>query len=136
MRERKPGVGFAISLGAITLIGPLAIHLFLPAMPDVKSDFQASDALVQLTFSVTLIAMAVVTPAYGSLSDRYGRRPILLTGLVLFRLGSLVSALAQSVEMLFFGRLVQAIGAGCGATLTRAIARDAYGSGALVKAIA
>lgn len=136
MKALSPGAGFAASLGAVTLIGPLAIHLFLPAMPAVKSFFGLSDALVQLTFSVTLIAMAVVTPAYGSLSDRYGRRPILLLGLVLFLLGSLVSALAGSVEMLFFGRLVQAMGAGCGITLTRAMARDAYGPGALVKAIA
>jgi DHA1 family bicyclomycin/chloramphenicol resistance-like MFS transporter len=136
MKERKPGVGFAISLGAITVIGPLAIHLFLPAMPDVKSYFRASDALVQLTFSVTLIAMAVVTPVYGSLSDRYGRRPILLAGLVLFLLGSLVSAVAGSMPMLIVGRLIQAMGAGCGVTLTRAIARDVYGPAALVTAIA
>jgi DHA1 family bicyclomycin/chloramphenicol resistance-like MFS transporter len=132
----SPGAGFAAALGAVTLIGPLAIHLFLPAMPDVKSAFGISDALVQLTFSVTLIAMAVVTPAYGSFSDRYGRRPILLIGLVSFLIGSAISAVAGSVAMLIFGRLIQAAGAGCGITLTRAIARDAYGPDTLVKAIA
>ena len=136
MTESSPGAGFAVSLGAIMLIGPLAIHLFLPAMPDVKAQFGASDALVQLTFSVTLITMAVVTPAYGSLSDRHGRRPVLLAGLSLFLLGSLISAAAPSLAVLLAGRVVQAAGAGCGPTLARAIARDAYGPAALVKAIA
>jgi len=134
--RKRPGAAFAIALGAITLIGPLAIHLFLPAMPQVKSSFGISDALVQLTFSVTLIAMAVVTPAYGTLSDRHGRRPVLLAGLALFLIGSTISAAAPSIAILILGRFVQALGAGCGITLTRAIARDAYGPEALVKAIA
>jgi MFS transporter, DHA1 family, multidrug resistance protein len=136
MTKMNPGAGFAAALGAVTLVGPLAIHLFLPAMPDVKSSFGISDALVQLTFSVTLIAMAVVTPAYGSLSDHYGRRPVLLTGLALFLVGSAASAVAGSLSMLIAGRLIQAMGAGCGLTLTRAMARDAYGPETLVKAIA
>jgi DHA1 family bicyclomycin/chloramphenicol resistance-like MFS transporter len=136
MQQSNPGAGFAVSLGAITLIGPLALHLFLPAMPDVKAHFAVSDAEVQLTFSAALFAMAIVTPAYGTLSDRYGRRPILLSGLALFLGGSLISALAPTVAVLVLGRLVQAAGAGCGLTLTRAIARDAYGPATLVKAIA
>ena len=136
MRSSTPGAAFAASLGAITLIGPLAIHLFLPAMPEVKAHFGASDALIQLTFSVTLFTMAMVTPAYGTLSDRLGRRPVLLAGLALFILGSALSAGASTIAVLIAGRVIQAAGAGCGLTLTRAIARDAYGPDALVKVIA
>lgn len=136
MKQLAPGLAFAVSLGAITLIGPLSIHLFLPAMPEVKAQFDASSALVQLTFSVTLTTMAVVTPAYGTVSDHYGRRPVLMMGLLLFVAGSLVSAVAPTVLTLILGRIVQAAGAGCALTLTRAIARDAYGADALVKAIA
>ncbi len=136
MTGRSPGIAFAVVLGAITLIGPLTIHLYLPAMPDVKREFGASDALVQLTFSIVLIAMAVSTPIYGSLSDRYGRRPVLLAGFLLFLAGSLISAIAPTLSVLIAGRLVQAIGAGCGITLSRAIARDAYGPATLVTAIA
>ena len=136
MTERHPGPAFAVVLGAITLIGPLTIHLFLPALPEVKLEFGASDALVQLTFSIVLVVMAVVTPIYGSLSDRYGRRPILLGGFVLFLIGSLISALAPTLSVLLVGRLIQAVGAACGTTLARAIARDTYGPAALVTAIA
>lgn len=131
-----PGIAFALSLGAITLIAPLSIHLFLPAMPEVQAQFGASSALVQLTFSVTLTTMAVVTPFYGTVSDRCGRRPVLITGLLLFMGGSLVTAVAPTILTLILGRIVQAAGAGCALTLTRAIARDAYGADALVKAIA
>jgi DHA1 family bicyclomycin/chloramphenicol resistance-like MFS transporter len=135
-RNQRPGALFATALGAITLIGPLSIHLFLPVMPAVKSAFGISDALVELTFGVTLFTMAVVTLFYGSLSDRYGRRPVLLGGLTMFVIGSALSAIAGSVAVLIAGRVLQAIGAGCGLTLSRAIARDAYGHDAMVKAIA
>lgn len=134
--RRRPGALFATALGAVTLIGPLAIHLFLPVMPAVKSTFAISDALVELTFSITLFTMAIVTLFYGSLSDRYGRRPVLLGGLALFVLGSALSLAATSIGILIAGRFIQAVGAGCGLTLSRAIARDAYGPEALVKAIA
>ena len=78
--------------------------------------------------------MAVSTLFYGSLSDRYGRRPVLLSGLALFLIGSALSAVATSVVPLVLGRLVQAIGAGCGLTLGRVIAKDVYGPDRLVKA--
>ena len=80
--------------------------------------------------------MAFATLFYGSLSDRYGRRPVLLSGLALFLIGSVVSAMAETANALVLGRLMQAIGAGCALTLVRAIARDAYRAEQLVKAIA
>jgi len=134
--RRPPSKGFLAALASISLIGPLSIHLFLPVMPEVKKAFGISAALVGLTFTVTLVVMACVTLVYGSLSDRYGRRPVLLTGLFLFAAGSAVSAIAWSVSTLVAGRIVQALGAGCGITLARVIARDAYGIDGLVKVIA
>jgi MFS transporter, DHA1 family, multidrug resistance protein len=125
-----------ITLGSITLIGPLAIHMFLPVLPVVKTDFGISDSLAGLTFSVTLFVMAFATLVYGTLSDRYGRRTVLLAGLALFTVGSVASALATTVVWLIAARTLQAIGAGSGATLARAIARDAFGTERLVKAIA
>ena len=134
--RRRPRQGFIAALASISLIGPLAVHLFLPVMPEIKKAFGISAALVGVTFSVTLAVMACVTLIYGSLSDRYGRRPVLLTGLFLFTAGSAVSAIAWSVSTLVAGRILQALGAGCGVTLARVIARDAYGTDGLVKVIA
>jgi DHA1 family bicyclomycin/chloramphenicol resistance-like MFS transporter len=131
-----PGPLFALALASISLIGPLAVHLFMPVIPAVKVALGLSDALAQLTFSIALFSMALATLVYGSLSDRYGRRPVLLSGLCLFLVGSAVSAVTDSVLMLVLGRLVQAVGAGCGITLVRAIAQDVYGPARLVKAIA
>jgi DHA1 family bicyclomycin/chloramphenicol resistance-like MFS transporter len=102
----------------------------------VKAELALSDAEAQFSFSITLFTMALATLVYGTLSDRFGRRPMLLSGLVLFLIGSAVSAVAQTVGMLAVGRLVQAIGAGCGMTLVRVIARDAYRAEHLVRVIA
>ena len=134
--HRSPDARFIGALAAITLIGPLSIHIFLPVMPVVKSVFGISDALAGLSFSVSLFVMAFANLLYGSLSDRYGRRPVLLSGLFFFTLGSAVSAMAQSVSGLIAGRVIQALGAGAGVPLSRTIARDAYGTDVLVKVIA
>jgi MFS transporter, DHA1 family, multidrug resistance protein len=134
--SRTPGPLFGLCLGAIAFLGPLAIHIYMPVIPAVKAAFGLSDALAQATFSIAVFGMGVATLAYGSLADRLGRRPVLLSGLCLFVFGSVLSAAAVTVPMLVAGRVVQAFGAGCGITLVRTIARDAYGPERLVKAIA
>src|ERR1043165_5562301 len=134
--RQTPGRAFKISLGLIALITPLAVHLFFPVIPAVKVALGLSDAHAQFTFSIALFGMAFATLFNGSFSDRYGRRPVLLSGLGLFLSGSAVSAIAETATTLVLGRLVQAIGAGCALTLVRAIARDAYRAEQLVKAIA
>lgn len=123
-------------LGGLTLLTPFTIHLFFPVIPVVKSDFGVSDALAQLTFSIGVFGLAFSTLAYGTLGDRYGRRPVLLSGLALFLVGSAIAALATSFAALLAGRLIQAVGAGSGITLARAIARDVHGAEGLVKSIA
>ncbi len=136
VKPRNPGRAFTIALGLTALITPLAVHLFFPVIPAVKVALGLSDAHAQLTFSIALFGMAFATLFYGSLSDRYGRRPVLLSGLALFLIGSVVSLMAETADALVIGRLIQAIGAGCSLTLVRAIARDAYRADQLVKAIA
>jgi MFS transporter, DHA1 family, multidrug resistance protein len=133
---RTPGRSFSLALALTALITPLAVHLFLPVIPAVKAELGLSDAQAQFTFSIALFTMAFATLVYGSLSDRLGRRPVLLAGLALFLVGSAVSAVAETAATLALGRFVQAVGAASGMTLVRVIARDAYRAEHLVRAIA
>jgi DHA1 family bicyclomycin/chloramphenicol resistance-like MFS transporter len=133
---RPPGRAFVFALALTALVTPLAVHLFFPVIPAVKKALGLTDAHAQLIFSIALFGMAFATLFYGALSDRYGRRPVLLSGLALFLFGSAVSAFAETANALVLGRFVQAIGAGCAMTLVRAIARDAFRAEQLVKAIA
>jgi len=126
--EPPPGPIFLLTLVSITLVSTMTMHFFLPVMPEVKKAFASSDGVVGATFSMALFVMAASTLVYGSLADRLGRRPVLLSGLALFCAGSLISVFAVSIEMLIAGRVVQALGAGCGVTISRAIARDRFGA--------
>jgi MFS transporter, DHA1 family, multidrug resistance protein len=92
--------------------------------------------MTTLTFSMVLFVMAFGTLIYGSASDRYGRKPVLMVGLFLFVAGSVICAVATSFEFLIAGRLLQALAAGCGVVLARAIARDVYGPDKLAQVIA
>ena len=96
-----PGRAFAVTLGMVAFIGPLAIHLYFPVIPAVKAAFVLSEALAQLTFTIAVFGMGAATLAYGSLADRHGRRPVLLSGLALFLVGTddLVRGLFVGVEI-------------------------------------
>ena len=110
--------------------------MYLPIMPTIQKAFGVSTVLTTTTFSMVLFVMAFGTLIYGSVSERLGRRPALLGGLVLFVGGSFVCAVAESFTMLMVGRFLQALAAGCGVVLARAIARDVYGPDRLAQVIA
>jgi MFS transporter, DHA1 family, multidrug resistance protein len=135
-KDRPTSRVFVVVLALITSMGPLSLHLFFPAIPAVKSEFGIDDSLAQLTTSGPLLTMAFLSLVYGSLSDRYGRRPVLLGSVVLFICGCAVAATAENIWMLIVGRLIQAAGGACGLSLARTIARDVFGTDGLVKVIA
>ena len=128
-----PSRFFFIALVVITAMPPLTVHLALPAFPAIQHDLHPSTAMLQLAISLAMFTMASATMAYGPLSDRYGRRPVLLVGLTLFAGGGAICYLASNIEMLIFGRFVQAAGAGCGTVIARAMTSDAYGRDRLAK---
>ena len=100
--------------------------MYLPSLPSIASDLSASASQTQLTLSVFLFGFAVGQFFYGPISDRVGRKPMLLTGLVLFTLASLGCALAPGIESLIGARFFQALGASGPIVLARAIVRDLY----------
>jgi DHA1 family bicyclomycin/chloramphenicol resistance-like MFS transporter len=132
----RPRWYFFVALVSITFIGPLSIHLFIPAMPAVKEAFGVSTGMAQLTLSLAMLSMAFFTVAYGGLSDRFGRKRVLLSGLVLFTCGAASCMAAANMPMLLAGRILQGAGAGCGVVLARAIARDVYGQDRVAQVIA
>jgi DHA1 family bicyclomycin/chloramphenicol resistance-like MFS transporter len=123
-------------LVAITLVGPLSIHLFLPALPHIRQSFAIDAETAQLAFSLPMFAMAIATLFYGSLSDRFGRLPVLVGGMLLFAGGAALAAAAASISTLILGRILQGLGAASGMVLARAIVRDVYGAKRLGQMIA
>src|SRR5215218_10081470 len=121
----KPG--FIALLIAVSAVSPLGINLYLPSMPGMARALGVDFTTIQLTLSLYLAAMAVGQLIIGPLSDRFGRRPVLLIGLMVFVIGSLICLAAQNVGLLILGRVVQAFGGTAGITLSRAIVRDLYG---------
>ncbi len=113
-------------LAALSAIGPLTTDMYLPSLPDIARQLDASTAQVQLTISAYLIGFAVGQIFYGPVSDRHGRKPVLLSALALYCAASLACALSTSIEMLIVARFVQALGGSGGIVLARAVVRDLY----------
>lgn len=109
---------------ALCISGTLSLHIFVPALPSAAADLGVSGGTIQLTLTLYLIGLAGGQLLYGPLSDRIGRRPALLGGLVLYAIGSLACAAAPDVASLIAARIVQAIGGCSGLVLGRAILRD------------
>ncbi len=111
---------------AVTAMGPLAVNIFLPSMPGMAVEMNTDYATVQLTLSLYLVGLSVAQLLYGPLSDRFGRRPLMLSGLSIFLCGSLMCALAPTISVLIAGRILQAVGGCAGMVLGRAMVRDMY----------
>jgi DHA1 family bicyclomycin/chloramphenicol resistance-like MFS transporter len=111
-------------LALITFSGTLAMHIFVPALPRAGEDLGASTAAMQATVSLYILGLAVGQLGYGPLSDRFGRRPVLMAGLVVYTVSGLAAALAPDAQALIAARLFQALGGCAGLVLGRAIVRD------------
>jgi DHA1 family bicyclomycin/chloramphenicol resistance-like MFS transporter len=116
----------AVLLTAVVAIGSLSIDMALPSLPATAQAFGAQPATVQLTVTLFLAGFAVAQLVHGPLSDRIGRRRVLLGGLVVYVVGGLACWAAPSARLLVAARLLQALGAGSGPVVGRAVVRDLY----------
>ena len=121
--RRRPPLALLI---AVSAGGPLSLNIFVPSMPGIQRVFHADYGAVQLTLTLYLIGFALAQLVYGPLSDRFGRRPVLLAGQGIYLAGSLLCLMAPSIGALIAGRVVQAIGACAGMVIARAIIQDIY----------
>ncbi|MCO6415621.1 Bcr/CflA family efflux MFS transporter [Siccirubricoccus sp. KC 17139] len=111
-------------LALITFSGTLAMHVFVPALPQAAAALGASPGATQLTISFYILGLALGQLVYGPVSDRFGRRPVLVFGLVLYALAGFAALLAPNVHLLILARLLQALGGCSGLVLGRAMVRD------------
>ena len=116
----------AIIGGLMVATGPLSLTLYAPALPTLVADFATSDAAIKLTLTVYFAAFALAQLICGPLSDRYGRRAVGMAFFAIYVVGSVVAALAPSLEMLFLGRFIQGFGVSAGVALSRAMVRDQF----------
>lgn len=122
------GAAEFVSFIAVGLVvGAVAVDLMLPALHAIGDEFRLAHAnLGQAVVAVLLLGVGPAQLLFGPLSDRYGRRPLFLAGLLLFICGSVVAALAPSFQALLAGRLLQGFGAGGVRVVTFSIARDRH----------
>jgi len=125
-----------ILLAAVSALGPVGMQILLPALPVIKQKFYVTNDVAQLTLSLSMLAIAIGTLVYGPLSDKFGRKRVMLIGIVITIFGSIVCFVADSIMLLISGRFIQAFGGAVGLVLARAIVRDVYGPEEAARVIA
>ena len=120
---RQPSL---LALIAVSMLSPFATTVIVPAMPAIQSDYGTDYGTVQLVLSFFLASIALAQIVIGPLSDRYGRRPVLLAGLGIFVVSSVCAALAPTIESLIAFRVLQGASGSAGIVLGRAIIRDLF----------
>ena len=118
--------GLLLLLMAMTAIGPTTLNIVVPALPEMANRLASDVATVQLIVTVYLLALAAGQLLMGPLSDRFGRRPVVLAGLALTAGASVLAVTISTVESLIVARVLQALGASAGIVISRAIIRDLF----------
>ncbi|GLY66011.1 multidrug effflux MFS transporter [Amycolatopsis taiwanensis] len=124
---------YLLILGGLSALAPFSIDMYLPALPRMSSDLQASDAALQFTLSAFIIGLAAGQLVAGPLSDSFGRRKPLLAGLVLYSLAVALCAMSPSIGVLIAARMLQAFGAAAGIVIARAVVRDLFSGRQMTK---
>lgn len=117
----------------LTVFGPISMDLYLPALPALTVELGAATSVAQLTVTACLIGLAAGQLIAGPLSDRFGRRGILLVGIVAYIATSTLCAFSPTVELLIAARFVQGLAGGVGIVIAQAAGRDVYSGGALIR---
>ncbi len=126
MTQKRSQPFIILILGALTMIGPFSIDMYLPGFPAIAKDLQTTVVEVQLSLASFFIGASLGQLFYGPITDRFGRKRPLYFGLSLYMLASLACVFAPNVETLIALRFVQALGGSVGMVVSRAVVRDLY----------
>ncbi|MGW0824695.1 multidrug effflux MFS transporter [Streptomyces sp. NPDC002845] len=132
---RRTGLLVTLILGGLTATPPLAMDMYLPALPEVTRSLHAPASTVQLTLTACLAGMAVGQLVIGPMSDKWGRRRPLLAGLLVYILATALCAVAPTVEFLIALRVLQGLAGSAGIVIARAVVRDLYDGVAMARFI-
>lgn len=124
-----------ILLGALAGLTPLAVDMYLPAIPAIARDLATSIDGAQLTISAFLGGFAIGQLFYGPLADSFGRKPVILAGLTMFAVASVGCAMADSLPELLAWRMLQAAGGAAGSVVVNALLRDLFEKDAFSRAM-
>ncbi|WP_369186962.1 multidrug effflux MFS transporter [Streptomyces sp. R08] len=130
---RRAGLLIVLVLGGLTATPPLAMDMYLPSLPEVTRSLHAPAATVQLTLTACLAGMALGQLAVGPMSDKWGRRRPLLTGLAIYIVATALCVIAPNVESLIAFRLAQGLAGAAGIVIARAVVRDLYDGVAMAR---
>ena len=118
--------GMFLLLAFISAFPPLSTDLYLPALPQMKEILNTTQSQVNLTLSMFFVFYAIGLLFWGPLSEKYGRKPILLIGMVIYTISSIICGFSQYVEQLIVGRIIQAIGGSAATAVSTAMVKDLY----------
>lgn len=135
-RVRPDSLAVGAILTALAALGQISVSLYIPSLPSLAADLGATAESANLTLSLLLVGLAGGQLLYGPLSDRFGRRRVLIAGLTVYLLASVLCAVAPTIEALIAARILQGLGACAGPVLGRAIVQDVYGRDRAAKALA
>lgn len=123
-------------LGMLSAFGPFVTDMYLPTLPSMAEIFSTTPSLVQMGLATSMVGLAVGQIFFGPLSDKYGRRPILMSAMVLFAVSTVVSIYSPTIEFFNLCRFVQGLGGAGGIVLSRSISTDCYSGRELAKTMA
>ncbi len=124
--SQKSHIGLIVILGLLSMLMPLAIDMYLPAMPTIAREFGVSAGSVQMTLSAYVLGFSVGQLFYGPLADSLGRKPVILFGTLCFALAAAACALSHSVEQLIYMRLLHGLSAAAASVVINALMRDMF----------
>lgn len=135
-KPHPESLGIGALLTVLVALGQISMSLYIPSLPALVDALATTAARVNLTLALFLLGFAVFQLVYGPLSDRFGRRPVLLGALVLYTAASVACALSATIEALIAARFAQGVGACAGQVIGRAVVRDVYGRERAARAMA
>ncbi|APR07274.1 Inner membrane transport protein YdhC [Lentilactobacillus parabuchneri] len=126
VQPRMGNTGFIVFLALLSAFVPLSTDLYLPALPEMTKFFAVPEIVMNLTLILFFVFYSIATLFWGPLSDRYGRRPILLIGLTLYMVASILCGIATNAYEIIIFRVLQAIGGGVATTIATAVIKDVF----------